>query len=254
MADGGVRPEDPCRPLEDGVEPVQPGDDRRQVGIGDVATHAADAVDRMDDAAAGGLLEHVEDFLAHPPALHQEVLEAEGVRAQAQPQEVALDTRQLGPDEPQPAGPLGYLDRHDVLECHAVGHAVHEAADPADPLDDVAHLGVLDALHHRLEAAVDVADHRDRVDNLLVLEHEVQDEGLGQHRVLWTHRDDGLLHGCFCPCSSRPAASRRARMAPGANGTRSPIRYICPPKSTAIPVTSIPNSSRSSFSYRKEAG
>ena len=90
----------------------------------------------------------------------------------------------LGPDQAQPAGPLGHLDVHDLLERDAVAHAVHEAADAADALHDEAHLGVLDPLDHRLEAAVDVADRRDGVDDLLVLEDQVEDDRLGQHRVL----------------------------------------------------------------------
>ena len=65
---------------------------------------------------------------------------------------------------------------------------------------------------------MDVADGGDRVDDLLVLEDEVQDERLRQDRVLRPHGDDGALHA-FLPTLSLPIASSRARMALGENGT-----------------------------------
>ncbi len=94
-----------------------------------------------------------------------------------------------------------------AFERDAVAHAVHEAADAADALDDEAHLGVLDPLDHHLEAAMDVTDGRDRVHNLLIFEDQVQDERLRQHRMLRAHRNYGALHDAF------PAASRAARRA-----------------------------------------
>jgi hypothetical protein len=107
---------------------------------------------------------------------------------------VALDAGDLRPDEAQPAGSLGHRDVHDAFERNGVAHAVHEAADAADALDHEAHLGVLDPLDHHLESAVDVADRRNCVHDLLVFEDQVQDERLRQHRVLRAHRNDGALH------------------------------------------------------------
>jgi hypothetical protein len=130
------------------------------------------------------------EWMIRPPV----VLETEGVGAETEPEKVALDARDLSPDEAQPAGTLWHLDVHDRLEGNAVAHAVHEAADAADALDHEAHLGVLDALDHHLETAVDVADGRDRVHDLLVHQNEVQHEWLRQNRVLRPERDRGSLH------------------------------------------------------------
>jgi hypothetical protein len=79
--------------------------------------------------------------------------------------------------------------------------------------DDEAHLRVLDAIDHGLQAAVDVADCRDRVDDLLVFEDEVQDERLRQNRMLRPERDDGSLHA-FLPDAAAVAWRPWLRAAP----------------------------------------
>ncbi len=127
---------------------------------------------------------------------------------------------------------------------------MHEAADAADPLDDEAHLRELDAVHHGLQAAVDVADGRDRVNDLLVLEQEVKDDWLRQDRVLRPERDDGPLHAFFTDAAAAAAAvaSTRAFTAEWEKGILVAVLYNCPCRSRPSPVTSIPKSSRISFS------
>ena len=218
MSDGGVRFEDPGGFPECGPKLLQLRQDGGKLGVGDVALHAPNAVDRVDDPATGRLFEDVEDLLAHPPAMHEEILEAECVGAQAEPEQMALDAGDLGPDEAQPAGSLGHLDVHDALERDAVTHAVHEATDAADALDYKAHLGVFDPFDHHFQAAVDVADGRDGVHDLLIHEDEVKHDRLGQDWVLRPEGDNGSLHECFTAAAR--VASRRALTAACEKGTR----------------------------------
>ena len=116
----------------------------------------------------------------------------------------------------EPAGSLGHFDVHDRFERDAVAHAVHEAADAADALHDEDHLGGIDPLDHHFQAAVDVADGRDRVDDLLVLEDQVENERLRQDRVLRPERDRGPLHGFTGAAAS---FARRALTAWSEKGT-----------------------------------
>ena len=66
-------------------------------------------------------------------------------------------------------------------------------ADAADALGDVDELVVVAGLHELLQAAVHEPDLRDGFDDLLVLNHQVQVERLGQHGMLRAEGDDSLL-------------------------------------------------------------
>ena len=88
-----------------------------------------------------------------------------------------------------------------------------ERADAADTLGHVDELVVIARLHELLEAAVDEADLRNRLDDGLVLHHEIEVQRLGQHRMLGAERDDGRLsHATHLPFLF-PSSPLRARLA-----------------------------------------
>ena len=58
--------------------------------VSDVAPDAADLAGAENDPAAGGRFDDVEHRLAHPPGVHKQTLEANRVRHQAQPEQVAV--------------------------------------------------------------------------------------------------------------------------------------------------------------------
>ena len=146
--------------------------------------YTAHLIDRVDDPAAGCFVKHVEDLLTQSPALHKQAFESHGVRQESEPEQMAVDTAHLAPDGAQVSGPGRDLDVHDVLHRLAVAHAVHEAADAAGPLHHIGHLVKILLLHQALQPSVDETDGGNGLDDLLILDDQIQMNGLRQHRVL----------------------------------------------------------------------
>ena len=163
------------------------------VGV-NVAPHAADLARAEDDAAAGGGFDDVQHLLAHAPGVHEQALEAHGVRHQPQPEQVAVEAGELAPDGPQVQRARRHGDVHDRFDRLAIGLAVDEAADAADALGDIDELDVVLLLDQLLQAAMDEADGRARLDDLFVFDHQVEVDRLRQHRVLRAEGDDGAGH------------------------------------------------------------
>lgn len=84
-------------------------------------------------------------------------------------------------------------------------------ADAANALRHVHELRVVALLDELLEPTVHVADTRNRVDDGLVLEDEIEMDGFGQDGMLRPERDDGAFTHRLPPCPSSPAAPRAAR-------------------------------------------
>jgi len=76
------------------------------------------------------------------------------------------------------------FDKDYRLDTLAVGGAVDETADPADPLGDVDVFGKLPLLDQGLEPAVDIADGGQDLLHLLVLDDQIEMDRFREHRVL----------------------------------------------------------------------
>ena len=178
---------------------VDDAEDVIEHGAVHILLHAAHLVDGMDDPAAGGLIEHIEDLLSQPPALHVETFESHGVAQQAEPQQMAVHTAHLHPDGAQIFRPVRHLDIHDLLYGQTVSKAVSAAADPADSLRDIGVLFEISFIYQLLQPSVDESDARDHTDHRLILQHQIQMHRLREHRMLGTERYNTSL--CHIPYS-----------------------------------------------------
>ena len=104
-------------------------------------------------------------------------------------------------DHPEVLGAVGDLDVHQTLHRSGVTVAVSEAADSADPFHDVGHLLVVPGLGQLLQSSVDVSDGGDCPHDLLILELQVQMDGLRKGGVLGSERDYGALAHQAAPSS-----------------------------------------------------
>ena len=177
----------------------------------DIADDTANLHDREDDAPARSLFEDVEHALAQAPAVHEQALEAECVGGKSHPQHVGVNTRELMPDNAQIFCSLGYLHAHKPLYRFGITHGVPECADAAYTLRHVDKLVVVACLDKLLKASMDKPDLGYCLDNSFVLDHEIEMQRFGQHRMLGAERDDGRLsHATHLP----PLPPRRPRRPP----------------------------------------
>ena len=101
-----------------------------------------------------------------------------------------MDAAHLHPDRAQVRGAARDLNAHDVLHALAVAHAVPKAADAAHALGNIDIFFEIFCLHELFQPAVHKADAGYGPDHDLVLQHKVQVDGLGQHRMLRAERYD----------------------------------------------------------------
>src|SRR3990172_5289186 len=163
-------------------------------------------------------------------------LEADRVAGQPQPQQVRVDPRQLEPERPQQARATGDLHAGQDLDGLRVGDRVGHRADAADALEQRQVLVVGAPLGLRLDAAVDIAQAGDSVDDDLVLERQLELDGLGQDRVLGPEGNDGAGHG-------RPPASPAAPC-PFVDGSGGPGTRVVPARPSRPSTTGTQASSR----------
>ena len=76
----------------------------------------------------------------------------------------------------------------------AIGLAVDEAANPANPFRHIDELDEVLLFHQLLQSAVDKTDGRPRLDHLLVFDDQIEMDRFGQDRVLRAKGDDGAGH------------------------------------------------------------
>ena len=196
-----------------GTHGIERLDDARQLGVLDVVLKAADLVDRQNHATTTGTLEDLKNLLAQGPRTIEQRLKAKGVGEQAQPQQVRVDTRQLMQNGADILHAAGHLDVEHALAGAGITVAVAHGADAADALGDVAKLMHVALFGKLLKSAVHKTDLRNCLDNAVVLEHQVQVERLGQHRMLRAKRNNGALcHGPYASffCLSRAALAASA--------------------------------------------
>ena len=139
--------------------------------------------------------------------MHEQRLEAKAVGKQAEPEQMAVHTRELVEDDAQVRGTVRDLDSHELLDAFGVAQGVAKRADAANTLRHVHELRVITFLDELLESTVHIADTRNCVDDGLVLEDKVEVDRLGQDGVLRSERDGGALTHGLPPAPRRHVGS-----------------------------------------------
>ena len=179
------------------LEQVDGAADGVRVLVVHVELHAAQHVARVVDAVARQPLEDVHDDFAVAPRIHEERVEPALVRRDTQPQEVAVDSLELGDQHADGLRARRRLHAGQRLDAEGVGGGVDVRADPADPLEHVHRLRPVVLLDALFDAAVDVAEAGGGGGDDLAVDGDLEMTGLLQRGVLRPDRDDELLRSGF---------------------------------------------------------
>ena len=151
-----------------------------------VEQHAADARVAGVKPLARGVLDDVVNLLALLKAVQKRGERAQVERRRAHVEQVIVQPHQLGQDRPQILAPRRQLDAQQLLDRMMPGDLVRHRRDVIHPVDDRHVLVEVEMLAQLLEPAVQVADVRHRVDDLLAVEREHQAQRRVRRRMLRT--------------------------------------------------------------------
>ena len=157
-----------------------------------VAVDAADAEVVEEHPLAGQRGQHVDDLVALDERPQDRRQAAEVERHPAQEQGVAGDPVELGREDPDVLGPARHLDVHQLLEGQDRRPLVEQRADVLERVGVADRLVVVGVLAQLLDAAVEVAEDRVEVDDLLAVELEDDPQDAVGRRVLGAHVDEHL--------------------------------------------------------------
>ena len=159
-------------------------------GFLDVTLYATNLNNREDDSSAGRLLEKVEHAFAQSPTMHEQGFVSECIGGEPKPQDMGVYTGQLMPNDTKIFGAFRYFNAHKALDRLSVAHRMPERANAAYSLSNVDELVIIFRLDQSLETAVHEPNLRHRFQHDLVLDDEVEVQGLRQDRMLRTERDN----------------------------------------------------------------
>ena len=142
--------------------------------------------------------------------MHEQALETEGVGGEAQPQQVRMHTGQLVQNHAQVLRTPGNFHAHERFDGLGITERVAEAANAANTFCNIDELVNVARLDEFLQSAMHEADLRNSLNNVLVFNHEVQMQRLGQHRVLRAERNHGRLAHATHRLSQTRRLERRA--------------------------------------------
>ena len=160
-----------------------------------VAVHATDAEVVEQHPLAGQGREHVDDLVALDERPQDRRQAAEVQRHPAHEQRVAGDAVQLAGEDPDVFGAARDLDIEQLLEGHDRRPLVEQRADVLERVRVADGLVVVGVLAQLLDAAVEVAQDRIEVHDLLAVELEDDPEHAVRRRVLRAHVDEHLAVG-----------------------------------------------------------
>ena len=157
-----------------------------------VAVDAADPEVVEEHPLAGQRGQHVDDLVAldERPQDRRQPAEVEGHPAEEE--RVAGDPVELGGEDPDVLGAARHLDVHQLLEGQDRRPLVEQRAHVLERIRVADGLVVVGVLAQLLDAAVEVAEHRVEVDDLLAVELEDDPQHAVGRRVLGAHVDEHL--------------------------------------------------------------
>ncbi len=157
-----------------------------------VAVHAADpeVVEEHPLAGQGG--QHLDDLVALDEAPQDRGQAAEVEGEPAHEQGVAGDPVELAGEDPDVLGPARDLDVEQLLEGHHRRPLAEQRADVLERVRVADRLVVVGVLAELLDAAVEVAEDRVEVDDLLAVDLEHDPQHAVGRRVLGAHVQEHL--------------------------------------------------------------
>ncbi len=188
----------------------------------EVAVHAADpeVVEEHPLAGQGG--QHLDDLVALDEAPQDRGQAAEVEGEPAHEQGVAGDPVQLAREDPDVLGPARDLDVVELLEGDHRRPLAEQRADVLERVHVADRLVVVGVLAQLLDAAVEVAEDRIEVDDLLAVDLEDDPQDAVGRRVLGPHVEEHLA--VAEACRTRPRARSAAGTAGSARRRRAPRR------------------------------
>ena len=157
-----------------------------------VAVDAADPEVVEQHPLAGQRRQHVDDLVALDERPQDRRQAAEVERHPAEEQGVAGDPVELGREDADVLGAARDLDVHQLLEGEDRRPLVEQRADVLERVRVADRLVVVGVLAQLLDAAMEVAEDRVEVDDLLAVELEDDPEHAVGRRVLRAHVDEHL--------------------------------------------------------------
>ena len=133
-----------------------------------------------------GVLDDVVDLLALLERVQKRGERPEVERHGADVQQVVVQPHQLGEDRAEILAPRRELDPQQLLDRMMPGDLVRQRRDVVHPVDDRHVLVEVQMLAELLEPAVQIADVRHRVDDLLAVERQHQPQRRVRRRMLRT--------------------------------------------------------------------
>ena len=177
------------------------------------------------------LLENLQDLFALAQAVEKRRQRADIQRVRAQPEQVAGDALQLGEDRANHARARRRFGAEQFLHRLAVAQAVRNRRHVVHAVHVGRELLVAAVLGDLLHAAVQVADHAFRADDLLAVEAQLHAQHAVRGRVLRPHVQDDFVRAedrRLRLCGSRNAlVSHRAIARSRCPGFRAPRRSSC---------------------------
>ena len=158
----------------------------------EVAVDAADPEVVEQHPLAGQRREHVDDVVALDERPQDRRQAAQVERHPAQEERVARDAVELGRQNPDVFRPPGDLDVHQLLERHHRGPLGEQRADVLERIRVADRLVVVGVLAQLLDAAMEVAQDRVEVHDLLAVELEDHPQHAVRGRMLRPHVDEHL--------------------------------------------------------------
>ena len=157
-----------------------------------VAVDATDPEVVEEHPLAGQRRQHVDDLVALDERPQDRRQPAEVERHPAEEQGVAGDPVQLGREDPDVLGAARHLDVQQLLEGEHRRPLVEQRADVLERVRVADRLVVVGVLAQLLDAAMEIAEHRVEVDDLLAVELEDDPQDAVGRGVLRPHVDEHL--------------------------------------------------------------